>query len=87
VVRGYLAALQRAEQALEADLEKYLPLWKLAEFADRSWDFSKFWRGERFVLAPIPRQEFDEVFDQVQRWGLDQFLKDRSFENLSYPAR
>jgi len=88
-VHGYLAALQRAEQALEAGLEKYLPLWKLAvpaEFADRSWDFSKFGRGERFVLEPIPRQEFHDVFDQVERWGLDQFLKDRSFENLSYPA-
>ena len=26
--------------------------------------------------------EFDEVMDQVKRWGLDQHLKDRSFDNL-----
>ena len=28
VVRGYLRALDRAEKALEANLTKYLPLWK-----------------------------------------------------------
>jgi len=88
-VRGYLRALDRAEQALEADLDKYLPLWELAvppEFQDRTWDFTKFGRGERFVYQPIPRQEFDEVIEQVTRWGLDQFLKDRSFDALRYSA-
>jgi NitT/TauT family transport system substrate-binding protein len=88
VVRGYLDALQRAEEALDADLPKYLHLWKHAvpkEFADRQWNFSKFSRGERFVYQPIPKSEFDEVFDQVQRWGLDQFLKDRSYDNITFP--
>ena len=32
------------------------------------------------------RQEFDEVFAQVERWGLDQYLKDRDPETLSYSA-
>jgi hypothetical protein len=89
VVRGYLRALDRAEQALEADLDKYLPLWKLAvppEFQERTWDFTKFGRGERFVYHAIPRQEFDDVLAQVTRWGLDQFLNDRSFDALSYSA-
>jgi NitT/TauT family transport system substrate-binding protein len=88
-VTGYLRALDRAEQALAADLDKYLPLWTLAvppEFEERAWDFTRFGRGERFVYQPIPRREFDEVLDQVTRWGLDQFLKDRSFDALSYPA-
>ena len=87
VVTGYLRALDRAEQALNAGLEKYLPLWKLAvppEFENvRPWDFTKFGRGERFVYQAIPRSEFDEVLDQVERWGLDQYLQDRSFENLA----
>jgi hypothetical protein len=26
------------------------------------------------------------VFAQVERWGLDQYLKDRSPETLSYPT-
>ncbi len=86
VVRGYLSALDRAERALDADLAKYLPLWKYAvpaEFEDREWDFSRFGRGERFVYQPISREEFNEVFDQVQRWGLDDHLKERSFESLA----
>lgn len=90
VVHGYMRALGLAEQALEEDLAKYLPLWKLsvpAEFESfYPWDFSKFGRGERFVNATLPREEFNEVFAQVERWGLDQYLKDRSPETLSYPT-
>ena len=89
VVRGYLNALQRAEQALEADLPKYLPLWKHsipAEFETyHSWDYSKFTRGEKFVYKPLPRGEFDDTLAQVERWGLDQHLKERSFERLVHP--
>jgi hypothetical protein len=86
IVRGYLDALQRAEEVLAADLPKYLPLWKLsvpAEFETyHPWDFSKFSRGEKFVYRPLPREEFDDTLAQVKRWGLDQFLKERSFDKL-----
>jgi NitT/TauT family transport system substrate-binding protein len=87
VVTGYLRALDRAEKAMDADLGKYLPLWKLAVPAEfettHPWNFSRFGRGERFVYETIPRSEFDEVMNQVKRWGLDQYLQDRSFENLA----
>jgi NitT/TauT family transport system substrate-binding protein len=89
VVRGYLNALQRAEEALEADLAKYLPLWEISipgDFADvHPWDFSKFTRGERFVFQPLPRDEFDDTLAQVERWGLDQHLQERNFEKLVQP--
>ncbi|HVS78438.1 MAG TPA: hypothetical protein VHE11_15975, partial [Steroidobacteraceae bacterium] len=88
-VRGYLRALDRAERALEADLPKYLPLWKQSvpsEFEGHAWDFSRFGRGERFVYQPIPREEFADVLDQVKRWGLDQYLKELSFDKLIYSA-
>jgi len=85
--QAYLRALDHAEKAMDADLAKYLPLWKLAvpaEFENyRKWDFSKFGRGERFVYKTIPHSEFDEVMDQVKRWNLDDFLKDKSFEGLA----
>jgi ABC-type nitrate/sulfonate/bicarbonate transport system substrate-binding protein len=90
VVRGYLNALQRAEEALAADLPKYLPLWKIsvpADFADyHPWDFSKFTRGEKFVYRPLPRDEFDDTLAQVARWGLDQHLKERDFDRLVQPV-
>jgi hypothetical protein len=89
-VRAYLRALDRAEQAMDADPDKYLPLWKLAipaEFADHHpWDFSKFGRGERFVYRALPGQEFAETLQQVERWGLDQHLNERSYDRLSYAA-
>ena len=87
IVTGYLRALDRAEKAMDADHKKYLPLWKLAVPAEfettHPWDFSRFGRGERFVYKTIPHAEFDEVMEQVKRWGLDQYLQDRSFENLA----
>ena len=87
IVTGYLRALDRAEKAMDANLNKYLPLWKLAVPAEfetaHAWDFSRFGRGERFVYKTIPHAEFDEVMEQVKRWGLDQYLQDRSFENLA----
>ena len=67
---------------------KYLPLWEKCvppEFKDaHKWDYSKFTRGERFVYQPIPRAEFDETLEQVKRWDLDQYLKEKSFEKLTY---
>ena len=89
VVHGYMRALNRAEAALSASLPKYLPLWKLAippEFENfHPWDFMAFGRGERFVNAPLRREEFDRVFAQVERWGLDQYLQSRDPERLQYP--
>jgi NitT/TauT family transport system substrate-binding protein len=88
IVRAYLRALDRAEKAMDADLPKYLPLWKVSIPADfetyRAWDFGKFGRGERFVYKTLPRAEFDETLEQVKRWGLDQHLKERSFNTLAY---
>jgi NitT/TauT family transport system substrate-binding protein len=87
-VRAYLRGLARAEKALDAGLAKYLHLWKIAippELENlHAWDFSRFTRGERFLYAPIERHEFDEVLEQVGRWGLDDHLKERSFERLAY---
>ena len=87
-VRAYLRGLQRAEEALQADLPKYLPLWSRAippEFQKaHKWDYSRFSRGERFVYQPIPSKEFDETLEQVKRWNLDQYLKEKSFDKLVY---
>jgi hypothetical protein len=86
-VRGYLRALDRAEQARQADLPKYLALWEHCvppEFQHREWDFTRFSRGEKFVYRPIAQEEFDEVLSQVERWDLHQYLKNRSFDELVY---
>ena len=87
-VRAYLRGLERAERVLDANLENYLHLWKIAipaEFENlHPWDLRRFSRGERFVHRPMPRSEFDEVLQQVKRWGLDDYLKERAFDALAY---
>jgi hypothetical protein len=87
-VRAYLRGLDRAEKSLNSNLQKYLPLWEKCippEFKNsHKWDYSKFTRGERFVLKPIPRAEFDETLAQVERWNLGEYLKEKSFEKLTY---
>jgi NitT/TauT family transport system substrate-binding protein len=89
VVRGYMNALDRAEKALQADLPKYLHLWKICVpegFDADKFDYSRFSRGEIFVYKPLPKATFDEVFTQVERWGLDQFTKEHSYEKLTFPV-
>jgi len=87
-VRAYLNALDRAEKAMDADPEKYLPLWQHAipaEFESyHPWDLSKFGRGERFVYQTLPREEFNAIVAMVERWGLDDFMKERRMERLVY---
>ena len=89
-VSAYLRGLDRAEQALAADLPKYLHLWKITVPQElenlHRWDFSRFTRGERFVYEPVQQAEFDEVMQQVERWGLDDYLKNKSFDQLSFRA-
>jgi NitT/TauT family transport system substrate-binding protein len=87
-VRAYLRGLDRAERVLDSSLQKYLHLWERCvppEFKDvHKWDYAKFTRGERFVYKPIPKSEFDETLSQVERWQLDDYLKERRFENLVF---
>ena len=81
----------RAEKALQSDLKKYLPLWERCippDFKDvHKWDYTRFTRGERFVFQPIPRSEFDQTLEQVKRWDLDQYLKEKSFDKLTYRVK
>jgi NitT/TauT family transport system substrate-binding protein len=89
-LRAYLRGLDRAERVLTSHLGKYLPLWEKCippEFKQgHAWDYSKFTRGERFVYQPLPREDFDLTMEQVERWKLDDYLKERSFEKLVYRA-
>ena len=82
--------LQRADRELERDPASCLPLWHYSvppEFKHHPWDYSRFDAGERFFYQPLPRAEYDEIVQQVERWGLDDFMKDKTFETLALPVR
>jgi hypothetical protein len=86
----FFRVLERAEVDLTADLASCLPLWRYSipeEFQDQPWDYSRFDAGERFHYEPLPRAEYDEIVAQVERWGLDDFMTDKTFETLALPVR
>ena len=57
-VRAYLSALDRAEKLLDAGLDKYLHLWKIAIPAEferfHPWDFGSFVARRALRLPPDP---------------------------------
>jgi hypothetical protein len=86
LVDAYFRVLQRADADLELDPASCLPLWRNSipdEFQDRPWDFAKFDIGERFFYAPLGRDEFDELLQAAERWGLDDYMRSRTFDELA----
>ena len=86
---AYFRVLQRADADLDRDPKSCLPLWRYSippEFQDRQWDFSRFDVGERFVYAPLPRAELEELLQQAERWGLDDVMQTKVLEDISLPV-
>ena len=86
----FFRVLQRAEDDLTRDPASCLPLWHYSvpqEFKDRPWDYSRFDPGERFHYEPLPRAEYEEIVQQVERWGLDDHMKEKTFDSLALPVR
>ena len=74
----------------QANLAKYLPLWKLAVPAEfetfHPWDFSKFGRGERFVNKPLPRRSSTKYSRKSNAGASISTSRIANPETLSYPA-
>jgi len=86
LLRRYFSALDRAEQALDRDLAKYLPLWRNAippEFAARTWHVEEWGPGERFVFAPFPGEKLREVLAALDRWGMGREMHERELDRLA----
>ena len=86
VLRRYFMALDQAEQALDRDLARYLPLWKKSvppEFADRTWNFATWGAGERFRFAPIPKATLDDVTAAIERWGMGDKMLVKDVDRLA----
>jgi len=82
---AYFRVLERADADLDRDPSSCLPLWRQSipsEFADQPWDLSRFDVGERFYYQPLPREEFDQLLTESERWGLDDQMQSKRFEEL-----
>jgi NitT/TauT family transport system substrate-binding protein len=83
---AYFRVLEQAEADLEQDPASCLPLWRYSipeEFKDHPWDFARFDVGERFRYAPLERAEFNELLQAAERWGLDDQMESRAFDELT----
>jgi NitT/TauT family transport system substrate-binding protein len=88
-LHAYFHVLQQAEDDLAHDPASCLPLWHYSipkEFKDQTWDFARFDVGERFTYEPLQREEFDELLRAAERWGLDDQMESRAFDELALPV-
>ena len=86
VMDAYFRVLERADADLDRDPSSCLPLWHNSipeEFKQHTWDFARFDVGERFHYAPLPRDEFDQLLREAERWGLDDQIHTRAFDELA----
>src|SRR6266508_1173502 len=82
---AYFRVLQRADADLDRDPASCLPLWRYSippEFAKRPWDFARFDVGERFFYQRLPRQEFDQLLTEAERWGLADQMQSKELDEL-----
>lgn len=85
---AYFRTLRRADEALRANPGRYMHLWKrnLPPGLAGSHDWSKFGLGEVLVFERYPEETFHEAVDFARRWGLDQNMRESSFEALAAPS-
>jgi hypothetical protein len=85
---GYFRALRRADEALRANPQKYLHLWKrnLPPALVGDFDWSKFGLGELLVFERYPETTFTETVAFARRWGLDQNMREEAYAALAAPT-
>jgi hypothetical protein len=85
---AYFRVLRRADQALRADPQRYMPLWErnLPPDLGGGHDWTQFGSGELLVFEPYPRDVYEETVAFARRWGLDGNMREDSFEALASPT-
>jgi hypothetical protein len=88
VLRAYFRALRRADAALRANPEAYLPLWarNLPPAFRGDHDYRAFGLGELLFFEPYSPQEFAEALAFAEAWGLAAHLRDREYGHLTSPV-
>ena len=85
-LRAFFLALDQAEKAMQANPSKYLYLWEKCippEFKDREWDISSWEYGTRFVMAPYTDDKFNTTMGQIEKWGLDGYMKNKDLASTT----
>ncbi|HET7265988.1 MAG TPA: hypothetical protein VFL28_15085 [bacterium] len=85
VLAAYFNALRRADRALRASPDRYMPLWarNVPPHLSGDHDYARFGLGELLVFEPYPREIYDETVAFVRRWGLGGNMREDAFEVLA----
>jgi len=74
VLTRYFAALRRADEALRADPDRFLPLWERnvpPALRGRDCDIQRFGPGELLVVERYSEDEFEGTVGFAGKRGLD----------------
>jgi hypothetical protein len=87
VLAAYFRALRKADEALRARPQKYMPLWarNIPPGLEGDYDYDTFGLGELLVFESYPMDIFEETIAFARRWGLDRNMREDSFEALATP--
>jgi len=85
---AYFRTLRHADDALRANPGRYMHLWEhnLPPGLAGNHDWAKFGLGEVLVFERYPEETFREAVDFAHRWGLDQNMRESSFDALAAPS-
>ncbi len=75
---AYFRAMRRAQAALEAAPQRYMPLWERnipPILRNRAYDLSRFGLGEVLEFEPYAQEDYDHTLALAHRWGLDRNLR------------
>jgi hypothetical protein len=88
VLAAYFRALRRADAALRANPDRYLPLWARNVPPDLAGDhdYRTFGLGELLFFEPYSRAEFADAIAFAEAWSLTGHLRERAFEQLAAPV-
>jgi hypothetical protein len=88
VLGAYFRVLKRADEALRAAPEKYLPLWErnVPPPLKGDHDYSTFGLGELLFFERYSEAELRSTLDFARKWNLDENIREDRYENLIAPV-
>lgn len=86
---SYVAALKRADAALQAEPEKFLMFWErnMPAAAHGRFDYKKFSQGERLIFRPYAEDLYDTTLSELVEWDVLANKQHAAFDQVTLTAQ
>src|ERR687883_996993 len=83
----FFGALKSAEEALEREPNRYVHLWErnIPPALAGDHDYASFGRGEKLIFEPYSLEMFEDAMQFAHAWGLDEHVRESTYERLVAP--